>query len=127
MIIGYTIATVAIAIPIENVVLFKYGFNRNATPHVLRLIATAGTAIGLTALTYYICSFIPDGIGWFILEFCFVVIFATIVYLLLTCRTPEFKYYMDLTKNYYERHLGKIDRSHQWIIVNVLLMKNSWI
>lgn len=98
VIIGYTIATVVIAIPIENVVLFKYGLNRNAMPHVLRLIATAGTAIGLTALTYYICSFIPDGIGWFILEFCFVVIFATIVYLLLTCRTPEFKYYMDLTK-----------------------------
>lgn len=98
VIIGYTIATVVIAIPIENVVLFKYGLNRNAMPHVLRLIATAGTAIGLMALTYYICSFIPDGIGWFILEFCFVVIFATIVYLLLTCRTPEFKYYMDLTK-----------------------------
>lgn len=98
VIIGYTIATVVIAIPIENVVLFKYGLNRNAMPHVLRLIATAGTAIGLMTLTYYICSFIPDGIGWFILEFCFVVIFATIVYLLLTCRTPEFKYYMDLTK-----------------------------
>ena len=98
VIMGYTLATIFISMPIENFVLFKYGLKRKAREHIIKLFLSTILSLGLAVLTFYICSFIPDGIGWFILEFCFVVIFATIVYLLLTCRTPEFKYYMDLTK-----------------------------
>ena len=98
VIIGYTLATVFIAIPVENYVLFKHGLKRSAAEHVLRLLLTAGFAFALTALVYFICSFIPEGIGWFILEFVFVVVFAAAVYLLLTCRTAEFKYYVALAK-----------------------------
>lgn len=104
VIIGYTIATIVIAIPVENFVLFKYGLKRKATEHVLRLLGTTALSFALTALTYYICTFIPDGIGWFILEFVFVVLFATIVYLLVTCRTREFQYYVGLVK----RIFGKL-------------------
>lgn len=99
VIIGYTLATIVIAIPIENFVLFKYGLKRNAWHHVMNLLLTTALAFGLAALTYFICSFIPDGIGWFILEFFFVVIFAAGVYILLTCRTKEFKYYCGLAKS----------------------------
>ena len=99
VIIGYTLATIFIAIPIENFVLFKYGLKRNAWHHVMNLLLTTALAFGLAALTYFICSFIPDGIGWFILEFFFVVIFAAGVYILLTCRTKEFKYYCGLAKS----------------------------
>ena len=99
VIIGYTLATIVIAIPIENFVLFKYGLKRNAVSHILSLLLTTALAFGLAALTYFICTFIPDGIGWFILEFFFVVIFAAGVYILLTCRTKEFKYYCILVKN----------------------------
>ena len=99
VIIGYTFATIVIAIPIENFVLFKYGLKRNAVSHILSLLLTTALAFGLAALTYFICSFIPDGIGWFILEFFFVVIFAAGVYILLTCRTKEFKYYCGLAKS----------------------------
>ncbi len=99
VIIGYTLATIVIAIPVENFVLFKYGLKRNAWHNVISLLLTAVLAFGLAALTYFICSFIPDGIGWFILEFIFVVIFSTEVYILLTCRTKEFKYYCSLAKS----------------------------
>lgn len=98
VIMGYTMATIAIAIPAENFVLFKYGLKRKATGHILRLLGTTALSFALTALTYYICTFIPDGIGWFILEFVFVMLFAIVVFLLLTCRTAEFKYYVGLAK-----------------------------
>ena len=99
IIMGYTLATIFIAIPIENFVLFKYGLKKNIWPHIASLLITTGLAFGLAALTYFICSFIPDGIGWFILEFFFVVIFAASIYIVLTCRSKEFKYYCNLTKN----------------------------
>ena len=107
VILGYTLATIFIAIPVENIVLFKFGLKCNAAGHVLRLLGTAGLAFALTALTYFICTFIPDGIGWFILEFFFVVIFAAAVYLLLTCRTAEFKYYVGLAKQILRKVLRK--------------------
>lgn len=98
VLIGYTIAVAFIEVPIENFVLFKYGLQRNVWPQVLRLVATTLIGIALAAFTYYICTFIPDGIGWFILEFVFVMLFVTVVFLLLTCRTAEFKYYVGLAK-----------------------------
>ena len=110
VIIGYTMTTIAIAIPIENFVLFKYGLKRNAVSHILSLFLTTALAFGLAALTYFICSFIPDGIGWFILEFFFVVIFAAGVYFLLTCRTKEFKYYCGLAKRVILKILKKEEK-----------------
>lgn len=107
VILGYTLATIFIAIPVENIVLFKFGLKRNAAGHVLRLLGTTGLSFALTALTYFICTFIPDGIGWFILEFFFVVFFAAAVYLLLTCRTAEFKYYVGLAKQILRKVLRK--------------------
>lgn len=107
VIIGYTLATIVIAIPIENFVLFKYGLKRNVLPQVMSLLLTTALAFGLAALTYFICSFIPDGIGWFILEFFFVVIFAAGVYILLTCRTKEFKYYLNLANSIIKKVFNK--------------------
>ena len=96
---GYTIATVAIAVPIENIVLFKCGLKCRPWGHILRLAATVALAAGLTALTYFICSFIPDGPGWFVVEALFCMAFSSGIYVLLTCRTPEFAYYVGLARN----------------------------
>ena len=112
VVIGYTMATVVICIPVENFVLFKYGLKRNAVPQIIMLFFTTVLAFGLAALTYFICSFIPDGIGWFILEFIFVVIFSTGVYILLTCRTKEFKYYCGLAKSILAKILKRKTRDN---------------
>lgn len=98
VIIGYTIATVVIAIPVENYVLFKFGLKRSAAGHIVRLLLNVLFAICLTGLTYFICSFIPDGVGWFILEFLFVVIFSAFIYFLVTCGTQEFRFYLNLLR-----------------------------
>ena len=110
VIMGYTISTIFIAIPIENYVLFKYGLKRKITQQVVSLFITFMLSLVLTALTYFICTFIPDGIGWFILEFFFVVIFAAGVYFLLTCRTKEFKYYCGLAKRVILKILKKEEK-----------------
>lgn len=98
VVIGYVLENIFVTIPIENYILFKHGLKQKVLPQLLNMFFTMIFAAGLTALTYYICTFIPDGIGWFILEFVFVVFFTTIVYLLVTCRTKEFQYYVGLAK-----------------------------
>lgn len=103
VIIGYTLATIVIAIPIENFVLFKYGLKCKAFTHTISILLTVILSLLLTVLTYYICTFIPKGIGWFIIEFCFVVIFTSCVYVLLTCRTNEFKYYLTLVRKIFKK------------------------
>lgn len=98
VVIGYAIENILVTIPIENIVLFKHGLKKPVMPQFINMGITLVMAVGLAALTYFICSFIPDGIGWFILEFFFVVIFAAGAYILITCRTKEFKYYLELSK-----------------------------
>ena len=96
VIIGYTLATICVAVPVENYVLFKQGLHKKWLNQLGVFIVAALFAFALAALTYYIASFIPSGIGWFVLRFIFVVVFAAGVFLLVTCRTPEFKYYKEL-------------------------------
>lgn len=111
VVIGYTIATVVIAIPIENFVLFRYGLKRKAAGQVVSLLATAAMSFLLTALVYYICTFIPVGIGWFILECVFVVVFAAGAFFLLTCRTSEFRYYVGLAKQILKKIFRRGERA----------------
>ena len=107
VVIGYVLENIFVTIPIENYILFKHGLKHRVLPQLANMYLTMIFAFALTALTYFICTFIPDGIGWFILEFFFVVIFAAAVYLLLTCRTAEFKYYVGLAKQILRKVLRK--------------------
>lgn len=107
VVIGYTIPTIFVAIPIENFVLFRHGLKQKVTPQFLNLGLTVVVAVGLTALTYYICTFIPDGLGWFVVEAIFCILFSAIVYFVLTCRTKEFRYYHDLAKSIGKKLFGR--------------------
>ena len=105
--IGYIVASIFVAIPIENIVLFRHGLKQKVTPQFLNLGLTVVVAVGLTALTYYICTFIPDGLGWFVVEAIFCILFSAIVYFVLTCRTKEFRYYLDLAKSIGKKLFGR--------------------
>ena len=101
VIAGYTIATISIAIPIETYVLFKHGLQRKVGKQIIEMLVTVLFSGLVAALCYFICTFIPTsegglGIGWFVLRFVFVVVFAAGVFILATCRTEEFKYYKNL-------------------------------
>lgn len=106
--LGQIIATMFIGIPIETFVLFKKGFNKSLTAQFIGLLAALLFAFALAALTYFIASFIPSGVGWFVLRFVFVVVFAAGVFILATCRTEEFKYYKNLAMTIIKKIVGKI-------------------
>lgn len=108
VVLGYTLATMFIAMPVENFVLFKQGIHKSLTRQFATLIVTTVFAFAVGALGYYINTFIPSGIGWFILRFIFVVVFAAGAFILATCWTPEFKYYKALAGRIFKAMLAKI-------------------
>lgn len=108
VIFGHILATMLIAVPIEIVVFFKQGIKKPLLPQFVSLGAALLFAFALAALTYFIASFIPSGVGWFVLRFVFVVVFAAGVFILATCRTEEFKYYKNLAMTIIKKIVGKI-------------------
>lgn len=98
VILGYTMATIIVAIPIENYVIFKYGLKCKIMPHILGLVCTIFCAFVLAAITYSISIFIPNSVGGFILKLIFVSSIAILSYIIFTCKTQEFKYYCGLIK-----------------------------
>ena len=106
VILGYTLATIFVAVPIEDVVLFRFGLQQKVRYQFIRTLVIIGIAAGLAALTYFICTFIPLGIGWFILKAIFVIVFSICLLVVMTFHTPEFKYYLSLS----HRLLQKIFR-----------------
>lgn len=113
VVMGYTLATICIAVPVENWVLFKQGIHKPLTRQALTLIVTTLFAFAMGAVAYFVGTFIPagtgwSGIGWFVLRFVFVVVFAAVVFILATCRTEEFKYYKNLAMTIIKKIVGKI-------------------
>lgn len=108
VILGYTLATICIAVPVENYVLFKQGIHKSMAKQVLTLIGTSFFAFAMGAAAYFIGTFIPSGIGWFILRFIFVVAFSAGAFTLVTCRTSEFKYYKNLVIRICKAMIAKI-------------------
>lgn len=113
VVMGYTFATICIAVPVENWVLFKQGIHKPLTRQALTLIVTTLFAFAMGAVAYFVGTFIPagtgwSGVGWFVLRFVFVVVFAAGVFILATCRTEEFKYYKNLAMTITKKIVGKI-------------------
>ncbi len=98
VVLGYFISSVFIAMPIEDYVLFKYGFKAIAIPCYIRqlivLIIASSVAVGLG----YILNF-PFGILWFILKALIAVSIVVLGYIVCTFKKQEFGYYKTLLKN----------------------------
>ena len=96
VIIGYTLATIFIAVPVENYVLFRQGLHKPFLNQLLILVGVTAFAFAVGAAGYFIGTFIPSGIGWFVLRFIFAVVFAAGAFSLVTIKTLEFKYFINL-------------------------------
>lgn len=106
--LGYTLATVCIAVPVEIYIIFRHGLCRNGTRDILEMVGTVVLGAAVTALVYWICSYIPSGIGWFILEAMFCCVFSMLVYVVVTCRTQEFRYYKNFVIELCKKIVGKL-------------------
>lgn len=111
IILGYTLSTLFIAVPIENIVLFKYGLKTNVVPQVLHLCIVFISGIVLGSLTYLICSLLPAGVLWLIIKALICVILSVGVFVLVTFKNGAFKYYLDIIKKIFLKLKRKTRKS----------------
>ena len=99
IIVGYLLSSLLFAMPIEDLVLFKYGFNKNALPHYIMqcivYIISCAVAFGVNRL----CSLLPLSLGWFCLKAIICMATPTILYVACTFKTEEFVYYKNLLRH----------------------------
>ena len=107
VIMGYSVATVVIAIPTENWVLFKQGLHKPFAKQMLLLVGTVIFAFASAAAAYFMTMAMPSGVGWFILRLLICVVFAAGIFILATIRTQEFKYYKLLAVRVLSKVFGK--------------------
>ncbi|MBR2988907.1 MAG: hypothetical protein IKC64_04195 [Clostridia bacterium] len=102
VVIGYLAPAVLISIPIETVVLYKYGFNlgaRKVFEQFLRLIGCLCLSALTGALAYYICSLLGTGIAWLVVKLVICVLLGGLSFVLCTFYLDAFKYYFNLAKS----------------------------
>ncbi len=100
IILGYTLASIFIAIPIESYVLFKYGLNKgNGMFYTFKQFIRAIFALLLSIGTYYLCNlFNVEGFSDFIVRLIVSFIVSISVTFLLSIRDDNLKYYFRLVK-----------------------------
>ena len=129
VIIGYTLATIFIAVPVENYVLFRQGLHKPFLNQLLILVGVTAFAFAVGAAGYFIGTFIPSGIGWFVLRFIFAVVFAAGAFILVTIKTPEFKYFINLAarllKGFGNKVKSAFSRKKNVAVSDVNIMEGS--
>lgn len=129
VIIGYTLATIFIAVPVENYVLFRQGLHKPFLNQLLILVGVTAFAFAVGAAGYFIGTFIPSGIGWFVLRFIFAVVFAAGAFILVTIKTPEFKYFINLAakllKSFGKKVKSAFSRKKNVAVSDVNVMEGS--
>lgn len=129
VIIGYTLATIFIAVPVENYVLFRQGLHKPFLNQLLILVGVTAFAFAVGAAGYFIGTFIPSGIGWFVLRFIFAVVFAAGAFILVTIKTPEFKYFINLAarllKGFGNKIKSAFSRKKNVAVSDVNIMEGS--
>ena len=98
VIFAFAVVMLFISFVIENHTLFKHGFKKSCIKQLIRCACVIVFAGALGALMYWICSYIPIGVGWFVLKLLFCVVFSASSFFLVTCRTQEFRYYVSIAK-----------------------------
>lgn len=99
--VGTIISTLVAPFWVEPCVLYKYYFKRSVKSYFVRylldfLIMCAGCVI-----TYFICSFIPDGSIWMlILKFIVCIVVSNMLLILAYFPTKEFKELFELLKKF---------------------------
>lgn len=99
IILGYLASSILLAMPIEDYVLFKYGFGKSALPHFIRQLTVYAVACATAFVANRLCLLLPTGLLWFIVKACICLALPIGGFLLCTFKTPEFSYYKNLVKS----------------------------
>ncbi len=114
VVMGYTISSLLVALPIENIVLFKYGLGGKNKKLVVQFIRLASVIV-LSFITAFIgmwlCSLLGDGLINFAIKAIICVAVASILYLAITFRTDGCKYYVRMFKGLIVKIFKKLKKS----------------
>ena len=87
-----TIISMLVSIPIENYTVFKYIFNKSSQSFYLTNLLYVVLTIVLCALTYWVCSFAPDGIVGLLVRGAICLGIPNTIIILLFRKTEEFRH-----------------------------------
>ncbi len=97
--LGTIISTLAAPFWVEPLVLYKHYFKRNVGSYFLRYIFDFVVMLGVGAVCYFVCSFIPTGGLWLLVaKFAACISLCAVLLILAYCWTKEFKESMVLLK-----------------------------
>ena len=99
IIAGYLISSLFVAMPIEDYVVFKCGFGKNALPHYLMQILIFVISCAVAFAVNRLFALLPLGLGWFCLKAVICITIPVVLYLCVTFKTEEFSYYKTLMIN----------------------------
>ena len=96
ILLGYTLATVLIAMPIEKWALFNKGLGISPNKYMLKDILIFAASVLMSYLMYLLCNLMGDGFAWFIVKALTCLIIPNVVFILFTFKTDEFKYFFNI-------------------------------
>lgn len=107
--VGTIITILVVDLTIEPFLVFKYVLKCKRTSYYLKYILYTIVFSIMAFSSYYICSLIPgSGLFTFVLKTIVTAIVSNVVICLFMFKTKEFKYVINLFKNYKERIKGKL-------------------
>ncbi len=111
--IGTIITILVVDLPVEPYLVFKYVLKGGLAKYYIRYIIYFVTAVIMYVATSFACSLIPGatygipGLGMFIVKAVVAVIVSNLVLIIGMFRTKEFKYTINLFKNYAKSFINK--------------------
>lgn len=99
--VGTIISTLVAPFWVEPCVLYKYYFKRSVKSYFVRYLLDFLVMCAGCVITYFICSFIPDGSIWMlILKFIVCIVVSNMILILAYFPTKEFKELFELLKKF---------------------------
>lgn len=103
IVLGYSMTTFLIAIPIEQWVLFKQGFAISFKKYIGLNYLTVIFSMLVTCFMYFITNLLGDGIWCFIIKAVLCFIIPNVIFVLFTYKTKEFIYFYSLIKSIFRK------------------------
>lgn len=122
--LGTIISNFTIVFWREPYLIYKNEFDKKPFKYYIVVFAFIFITIALSALMYYIFSFMPNNLGYLVIKFLLCAIIPTSVLLLLTIRFPENKYFRSLVRNALIRLFDKIKRKKSLTETEVDIQEN---
>ena len=98
-----TVFSLLISIPWENHTIFKHIFHRSNREYYGKMLLSAGTMLLAGAATLWMCSFLGEGIGFFLLRGIVCIIVPNVIFAACNCKRREFKETISFAKRILKR------------------------